>query len=103
MSPYADVYLLGGIFRPMLFAVLAVDNPAAMATAISKHYASDSFSLGPGQWLVVDKGTAKEIADKLGITDASVSAALVIAIGGYFGRKEANLWEWMKAKAAQGS
>ena len=82
----------------MLFAVIAVDNPGALGDAIAKIYAGEHFVLTQDQWLVVDTGTTKDVSDKLGITDGANGGALVISISGYFGRKGANVWEWMKAK-----
>lgn len=85
----------------MIFAIIAVDNPSAIAAAIAKHYPSDHFPLPGGQWLVADTGTAKDVSDKLGITDGANGGALVVSVSGYFGRKAANLWEWIKVKMAQ--
>ncbi len=86
----------------MIFAIVAVDNPGALATAITGHYPLDHIQLAEGQWLVMDaKGTAKEVADKLGISQGANGGGLVIAVGGYYGRKAANLWEWIKVKSVQ--
>ncbi|MFI5399296.1 MAG: hypothetical protein ACHQ9S_27520 [Candidatus Binatia bacterium] len=85
----------------MIFAVIAADNPVALGTAIPKTYPSDYFKVAEGQWLVVDKGTAQEVSNKLGITDGANGGALVVAVSGYYGRKAANLWEWIKVKMSQ--
>jgi len=85
----------------MIFAIVAGDNPKALGAAIAQNYPSGHFQLAEGQWLVVDNGTAKEVSDKLGITSGERGGALVIAMAGYFGRKPANLWEWIMAKSVQ--
>ena len=87
----------------MIFAVVAVDNPTAMGAAVAKLYPSEHVLFAPGQWLVVDKGTAKEVSDRLGVTDGTNGGALIVAVspGGYFGRKGADLWEWIKVKTVQ--
>lgn len=90
-----------GNFPHMIFAILAADNSTTLAAAITRHYPTDHRQLAEGQWLVVDKGTAKEVADKLGITTGEAGGGLVVSVSGYFGRKPADLWEWMKVKMAQ--
>ena len=85
----------------MIFAVLGVENVPALGAAIGKHYPAEHFPLNNGEWLIVDRGTAKEVCDKLGVTDGTNGSALVVAITGYFGRKNADLWEWMKVKSVQ--
>lgn len=85
----------------MIFAVFASSKPQALGAAIVKHYPGDHFELQPGQWLVADTGTAKDVSDKLGITSGTNGSALVVGVTGYFGRKSANIWEWIKAKMVQ--
>lgn len=65
-----------------------------------KVYPADNFVVGAGQWLVADSGTAKEVSDKLEITDGRSTTAVVLAVSGYFGRYSTNLWEWMRAKVS---
>lgn len=79
---------------------MGVGTPDALAPVIEAAYPnSDHYKLGVGQWLVADAGTASEVAAKLKITtETSLSTALVVTVGGYFGRYSAPLWEWIKAK-----
>jgi len=83
-----------------IFAVVGVGKPEALGPLIDKAYPDgDRFQLGHGQWLVADAGTAMDVSTKLGITsENSPSSAVVITMGGYFGRYVAPLWEWIKAK-----
>lgn len=51
-------------------------------------------------WLVAADGvTAKDVSDKLGMTDGTVGSGIVLTTAGYFGRAPTNVWEWMTAKA----
>lgn len=45
--------------------------------------------------------TAKDVSDKLGITDGSNGSAIVLNIAGYFGRSNPQVWEWIAAKMRQ--
>jgi hypothetical protein len=78
--------------------VFGVAKPELLTPAIQQVYSADSFNVGPGQWFVADSGTAKEVSDKLGITDGALGAAVVVSAAGYFGRYQANLWEWLAAE-----
>ena len=84
-----------------IFAVLGVKRPAALGRKIAELYPDDHILVQPGEWLIASSGTAQSLSDKLGITDASVSAALVVTVAGYFGRKPPTLWEWIKTKWGQ--
>ena len=84
-----------------LFAVSAVagSNSGALATKISTDFPTDSLAVGTGgPWLIVTDGTAKDLSDKLGISDGSTSTAIVLATSGYFGRAPNNIWEWIAAR-----
>lgn len=85
----------------MIFAVIGVDKPELMGPAINKLYPNDSIIIGENQWLVVDYGTAKDVSDKLGVTNGPTGSAMIISMSGYYGRKSTNIWEWIKAKMAQ--
>jgi hypothetical protein len=80
---------------------VGVGAPDVLGPIIETSYPNgDHYEIGTGQWLVADDaGTAMEVATKLKITtEASLSTAIVITAGGYFGRYAAPLWEWMRAK-----
>jgi hypothetical protein len=87
-----------------LFVVLALKNTDALIeTSINEKFPSESYKIEDGKWIInADSITAKQLSDKLGITDKPVSPtsvqALVFAVGGYFGRAQPDLWEWMAAK-----
>ncbi len=59
-----------------------------------------TLALNQGQWLVVAGGTtSKEMSDDLGIsTGLSGSAVVIAGTGGYFGRGNPGIWEWLKSR-----
>lgn len=80
--------------------MIGVGNPVALAPVLESAYPEgDRYKVGEGQWLVADSGTSVDVTAKLKITgDAPPSTAIVMTMGGYFGRYAAPLWEWIKAK-----
>ena len=69
-----------------------------MEAALQKNYPNDHLAVGSGQWMLVAEGTAKEISDKLGISDGTAGSGVIVSTSGYFGRAESNVWEWLTAK-----
>lgn len=84
----------------MIFAVIGVNNPEAFTPVLEAAYPNgDRYKLDEGQWLVADSGTSVDVSTKLRLTgDAPPSTAIVITMGGYYGRYAAPVWEWIKAK-----
>lgn len=83
-----------------IFVIFRVANAAKMSAALKTHFPDDHLDIGQNEWLVSAKGTAKEISDKLGISDgAGAGNAIVFSMGSYFGRAATNIWDWIKAKS----
>ena len=51
---------------------------------------------GGAGWLISAKATAKDVSDKLQITDGTSGAALIIEMASYFGRANRAIWTWIK-------
>ena len=83
-----------------IFAILTAPENTALETAISLSYPHDSLKIRSGQWLVAAPSTAKEVSDKLQITDGQNGAAVVVNVASYFGRAEPTVWEWIRTKWA---
>ena len=85
-----------------IFVVFRVGEPDKLKAAIEDNYPDNFLEVAVGQWLVSAKGTAKEISDKLGITNderkPGITPAMVVKSDGYYGRAAGNIWEWMKVK-----
>lgn len=85
---------------PHLFVVLAEGDSAKLEAALSSQFPNSYFPAFSGQWLLVTGGvTPMEISDRLGITTGEVGGAIVIAsTGGYFGRANPQVWEWLTSR-----
>ena len=87
-----------------IFAVLMPTPQPRLIAEINRSFPDDSMSLNETQFLISAKGTAVELAAKLGIVDAKTPSvpptgvAVVLATSSYFGRGPATVWDWMKAK-----
>jgi len=81
-----------------VFAVVRQSIPSdALAQAITREFETGNYDLGNGSWLVAGAGTAKDIADKLGITpDGVTGTAVVIEAASYYGRANPAIWTWIK-------
>lgn len=84
-----------------IFAVMATSDPVKLAQAIGTVFPLDAMQVASGQWIIAATGTAKDVSDRLGITDGSNGAAIVFTTAGYYGRAGNNVWEWMAAKLRQ--
>ena len=90
-----------------LFVVLALRNSASFIEAsVNEKFADESYKIEDGKWIInADSVTARQLSDKLGITDKPVSPdsplAVVFGMGGYFGRAQPDLWEWIAAKTTK--
>jgi hypothetical protein len=89
-----------------LFAVLSVTENQKLIAAIKEKFPDpDNYQITPTQWIVSARGTAKQVSDTLGVSvkESPVGSAVILAISGYWGRANTDLWDWMKAKMEEGS
>ena|ERR1039457_4790413 len=91
-----------------LFLVVAIGSSAPdIDAAMREVYPTESYQIEDGKWVVnADSVTSKQVSDKLGITDKPVSPeatvrAIVVSVGGYYGRAQTDLWEWIAAKSVK--
>ncbi len=84
-----------------VFVIFRVALPDRMRSAIDSSFPSDNLYLGHNEWLVSSSGTAKDVSDKLGISDneRDTGSAIVFRMENYYGRAPSNIWEWIKTKA----
>lgn len=82
------------------------DNAEQAATVVREHLdKGDTYQLPDKRgWLIFYRGTSIELCNLLGITGlppgnpAKLSSVLVTAVGSYYGRAGADLWEWLKVR-----
>lgn len=109
-----------------IFAIVGITDPARLLMALNAHFASNYIqmpllpeqipSAAPVPFPVLPKtpapiyfvasspkvaATAKDVSDRLGITDGSNGNGVVLNVAGYFGRSNPQLWEWLAAKIQQ--
>jgi hypothetical protein len=85
-----------------VFAVIAYSEPLRLKQAVVEQCGANQYELTPGCWFVVDDGTTKLVADKLGLTDGKIGAQGVVPLfTGYSGWGPRAAWDWLQnAKSA---
>jgi hypothetical protein len=82
-----------------IFAIIPQPNINThnLSAAVSAVYRDAHYALDGGAgWLISAKATAKDVSDKLQITDGTSGAALIIEMASYFGRANPAIWTWIK-------
>jgi len=84
----------------MIFAIVSLADNPPLASAIATAYPNDYIQAAPDGRLhfVSDTGTAKDVSDKIGVSEGTVGSVIVLAVSGYYGRAPMNIWEWIAAK-----
>jgi len=82
-----------------IFVIFRTQNPEKIAEALNEQLPDDHLLLQHGEFLVSTSGTAKELSDRLKISDGTNGAAMVFSMANYFGRAPTDIWDWVKTKA----
>lgn len=83
-----------------LVAAMSGSEPVVDAAVSAKIPPGTFYRIEQGKWIIDSEAiTAKDISDQLGI--AGTVRHLVVAIRGYYGRAQPDMWEWMAAKSAK--
>lgn len=88
-----------------IFAIIKQpgDNSERLGAEIARVYPLHHYDLGSGNWLVAGRGAAKDIADRLGITDGANGSAIIVEASSYYGRANPAIWTWISANWGAGS
>jgi hypothetical protein len=86
-----------------LFAIFAPTNATALQAKLADSQTEFPFLSKPtsqDSWLVIapNRVTTQELCAALGITDGTVSGAVVVRVENYYGRAASDVWEWITAK-----
>lgn len=83
-----------------VFAVIGLRDAAAqrLLLAVPKTYPEGSLRISPTSWLVVDRGTSREVSEKLGINTPQSGDAIVLAVSSYWGMAPTSIWEWIQSR-----
>lgn len=84
-----------------IFVIFRVMNPVNMERVMRAQFPNDHYKISNDQWLVSARGTAKDVSDRLAISDGDTGAAIVFSMANYFGRAPTELWDWIRTKAEQ--
>ena len=84
---------------PLFFLVALKDGASAVDAAVDANYASTSYKIEPGKWIVnaTDITTSRELTVKLGLRETTSHFA--VPVKGYTGRANPDLWEWLAAQS----
>ncbi len=85
-----------------VFVVLNASHPIKVGQALKTNFGENYLQISSGEWLVAASGlTAKDISDKLGISEGTNGSAIIFTTAGYWGRAGNNIWEWIGTKIQQ--
>ncbi|MGO8802277.1 hypothetical protein [Candidatus Binatus sp.] len=81
----------------MIFAIyVPPDEEELLQTNLVASYPDKHLQAASGLWFVaLPLGTAKDVSDKIGLTEGKIKSGLVTSIGGYYGRLSPYVWEWL--------
>ena len=80
-----------------VFFVVALANKEKLKAAV--HEAdSDAFELKDDSWFLKYEGTARALAEKLGMISGATGNGVVVPVSNYSGRAPADVWEWLKLR-----
>jgi hypothetical protein len=86
------------------FVVIPANDRAVanLATNVPARVPGASYRLPRGEWLVKFDGTSQQLAQLLGVLDESnEQLGIVLSFGGYFGRSDPAIWEWITVNQAK--
>ena len=89
-----------------IFIVSDIANREMVLNNIKEHYDGNFYDSGRGAVFIAAAGeTSKDVAVKIGISQECpmFTTGIVVLMGDYWGHHDGTLWQWLRAKGAQGS
>ncbi|MEO8925901.1 MAG: hypothetical protein ABI306_01945 [Caulobacteraceae bacterium] len=82
-----------------IFAIISQPSPNGekLAGAIKAAFDDAVYDVGNGVWLVSGRGPAREISDRIGITNGENGSGIILELASYFGRANPAIWTWIQA------
>jgi hypothetical protein len=80
-----------------VFAIVSLRNDLQLDEIIARVYWKESLRVSPSHWLVIDKGTPREVAERLGI-NAGHGEAIIYNVSSCSGRAPNSVWEWLQSR-----
>lgn len=89
-----------------IFAVVGVTDTTKLKETLDKVFPDNYIAIpaASGFFVAVSPKiavTAKDVSDKLSITDGTIGSGIILNIAGYYGRSNPQIWEWIAAKTRQ--
>jgi hypothetical protein len=84
-----------------VFVIFRVHDPQRMEAELDKLPPGKYLRLREGMYLASASGTAKALADTLGVSDGDTGPAIIFKMESYFGRASLDIWDWIKTEAEQ--
>jgi hypothetical protein len=81
-----------------IFAIMGTGKLPELAASIMEHYPTQFYKLRDAHWFVSDIVTSREVSDKLGMSDGVRGEGVVLAVSGYWGLTDKQLWEWLASR-----
>ena len=86
-----------------VFAIFAVNDHVRVRAGLNEYYPNHHRIVGNSAYLLATKDeTTREVADKVGVGDPiggqSVTSGIVVPVTSYWGRGDADMWEWVAVR-----
>ena len=82
----------------MIYAVIPIGNHEKLAAKIGDFGDKYFGRLAPDVYLVDFSGTARSLADKLGLNTEEDVLGLVVGVNSYAGFADPDVWEWFRIR-----
>jgi hypothetical protein len=81
-----------------VFAIVSLRNDLQLDETIARVYWKQSLRVSPNHWLVIDKGTSREVSERVGV-HAGQGEAIIYNVSSYWGRLPNSVWEWLQSRS----
>jgi hypothetical protein len=81
-----------------LIVALPHENRAKLPAAINAAFPNANYTLDSNAGYLVSATTitAQMVSDRVGLTDGTNGAGIVVEVAAYYGRANPNIWTWIK-------
>lgn len=86
-----------------IFVVIATGGDSLPLKAAVEGFFPGFTQVAANAWLVTANGVAKDVSDKLGLTEGGTGTGVVLTVSGYYGYASNAIWEWLAMKRSVGS
>ena len=87
-----------------IFAIISQAPRPEITERLNGLFGAKMHKFSDSSWIVIDEGTAKQVAEKIGAGkegDIRTSVIVLTLTGSYWGRAQTETWDWLR-DAVQG-